>query len=68
MANTKDWVANINKQGERRRFWGGLIALAFGIAAALYLASQGMSRWWRLLLIFPFIYASFGILQAREKT
>ena len=61
-------VTNIIRSGERRRFWSGIMALLFGVFACVFLLSQGMSRWWRLALLLPFLYAAFGVLQAREKT
>lgn len=68
MEKITDRATNITRGGERRRFWGGIIALILGVAVGAFFYAQEMGRWWRLALFIPFAYAAFGMLQAREKT
>ena len=63
-----DRVRNIGPQGQRTRLIGGLVALGLGVAAAAILFFTGLSRWWRLVLFFPFWQAGLGIFQALNKT
>jgi len=61
-------IRNIGPEGQRRRLYGGLIALALGIAGLAVLLLTNTSRWWRLALFPAFWQGALGVFQAMEKT
>jgi hypothetical protein len=61
-------VKNIGPRGQRTRLNGGLVTLALGVAGGVALVLGGVSRWFRLLLFFPFWQGALGVFQALNKT
>lgn len=61
-------VKNIGAEGQRKRLTGGLIAMAVGLAGAIFLIASHLSRWWRVLLLIPFWQGALGVFQALENT
>ena len=61
-------MINIGPKEQRKRLVMGVVMLAagFGIAIALILA--GSSRWWRIVLFFPFWMGALGFTQAQKRT
>ena len=71
MANrrhSRTHIANIGHRERRRRLVGGALPLALGVGLVAALVATSSPVWWRLGSVAPFIMASFGYFQAREKT
>ena len=61
-------VPNIVARGRRSRLLFGIVALAAGVVAALWLAGSDIDRVWRLFTLLPFWAGASGIFQAYAHT
>ena len=68
MTDPQAIVLNIGPRQRRLRRRFGLAALAVGLVAAAAMIHFAVPRAYRLGLIFPFVLAGFGLLQAAAKT
>ncbi len=59
---------NIVARGRMRRLVFGWTTLVLGALAAVWLASSGFDRAWRLALLVPFWAGATGIFQAYAHT
>lgn len=46
----------------------GVLSAVVGLGALAAMMAAGVPRAWRLLLFLPFLGATSGVLQARDKT
>ena len=61
-------IPNISETGRLGRFVFGAISLAIGIAVLIVLMNIAAERGWRLVLFLPFVGATTGFFQWRDKT
>ena len=61
-------VANIGRRERRRRLLSGVVGMVAGVGLSVVVVAVGAPIWWRLGVVAPFLLASFGYFQAREKT
>ena len=59
---------NIGPKERQQRMRFGIFSYALGSIVALLLFSKGVNRWWRLLLLLPFMGGGSGVFQALDKT
>ena len=59
---------NIGPREQARRRGTGANMFVIAMAAAIFLAGTGTSRWLRMLVIIPFWLSMLGFFQARAKT
>ena len=67
-ADTEGCIANISPAERRKRLTFGLIGMAVSLAVLGLMLASGLDRWWRLALFLPFIGATTGFFQWRDKT
>jgi len=63
-----DPIENIGPRESRKRIFFGIAVLILTIFVMIIEINIGLNRFWRLPLFFPFMMASLGFFQAREKT
>ena len=59
---------NIGPKEARKRLAVGIVMLFVGAVAAVLLIRSDLSRWWRIVLFFPFWMGALGFFQDSEKT
>ncbi len=61
-------LPNISPAERRKRLAAGGIQFMLGLVILAALIATGVSRWWRLALLLPFMGAASGFFQWRDKT
>ncbi|HER00591.1 MAG TPA: hypothetical protein ENO22_14735 [candidate division Zixibacteria bacterium] len=61
-------VRNIGPKESRKRLAFGIAAFVITVLLLLTMIAVDLSRWWRLFLFIPFMMATIGFLQYKEKT
>jgi fatty acid desaturase len=61
-------IPNISTAERRKRLAAGGILFLVSLVILVVLIVTGLSRWWRLVLVLPFMGAASGFFQWRDKT
>jgi hypothetical protein len=59
---------NLGPRETRKRFVGGVVGLAAGLALGVLAVTQGFGAWVRLAAVGAVLFGVLGLLQARAKT
>jgi fatty acid desaturase len=68
MFDSDDPIRNIGPKESRKRLAFGVVVFILTVFVLVIMIIAGISRWWRLFLFIPFLMASIGFFQHREKT
>ena len=61
-------ISNISPSERRKRLMAGVAFFLAGLILLALMIGFGWNRLWRLALVLPFIGATYGYFQWREKT
>lgn len=61
-------MRNIGPKESRKRLAFGMGAFVITLFLLVIMMALDLSRWWRIVLFIPFLMATIGFLQFKEKT